>query len=178
MRSYDLRVRTLGAGLLLSIAVSACAHTAEAGFPARMALSGIGGVAPGMSVAQVQRAWGIPVVPTGTGHCRIARITTGGVRGHALFLDGRLGAVFFTAGVKSDRGIGIGSTLPDIRAAYGNSTLDWPAPNSATEIHIYTKARYLGDKRALRFDIDPGKSGLVTQIGLGGSALSFTTGRC
>ena len=183
-------MRTVLAGLLLSTvfvaglasATSVGARSREAGvgaaLPAPMTLAGVGGVAPGMTAAQVPRAWGVPVVPTGKGPCKMARIATGRVRGYALFLKGRLGAVFFTAGIKSDRGIGVGSTYDEVRAAYGESVFFWPAPDSRTGLHVYSKPRYLGDGRALRFDIDPGKTALVTQIGIGGPALRFSTGRC
>ena len=146
--------------------------------PAPMTLTGVGGVAPGMTAAQVERAWGIRVVPTGKGPCRMARIATSRVRGHGLFLEGRLGALFFTAGIRSDRGVGVGSTLDELNRAYGRSIFYWPAPESRTAVHAYTRPRYRGDKRALRFDLDPRGTGRVTQIGLGGPVLAFSTGRC
>jgi len=162
-KSVDARSRQAGAG--------------AAGLTAPMTLAGVGGVAPGMTASQVQRVWAVPVVPTGKGPCKMARIATGGARGYALFLNGRLGAGFFTAGIKRDRGIGVGSTFDELRAAYGEA-LFWPAPDSRTGFHVYSKPRYLGDGRTLRFDVDPGKTGLVTQIGIGGPALRFSTGRC
>ena len=183
-------MRTVLAGLLLAMVFVAGADSAGtrglrsghaersvAALPAPMTLAGVGGVAPGMTVAEVQRAWGVPVVPEGSGPCRMARIAVGRVRGYALFQEGRLGAVFFTAGIRSDRGIGVGSTRAAISHAYGTSLIWWPDPNSPG-YHVYTRPRYLGDKRAIRFDINPGKSGLVSQIGLGGPALSFSSGRC
>ena len=98
----------------------------------------------------------------------MARIAIGPVRCYALFQDGRLGALFFIAGVKTDRGIGIGSTSKALIKAYGPSRLLFvSAPDSPDGFHVYTRARYLGDKRALRFDLDP-RSDRVTQLGLGG----------
>jgi hypothetical protein len=131
----------------------------------------------------VQQAWGIPIVfraAKSATRCRMARVATGPVRGYALFEGGRLGAVFFTAGVKTARGIGVGSTLESLIKAYGaRRLLFWPDPNSKTGIYVYTRATYLGDARALRFDPDP-RTKQLTQIGMGGlnRGLSNSTGRC
>jgi hypothetical protein len=149
---------------------------------ARLGRDGLAGVTPGMTPLQVQHAWRIPIVLSPSRsipHCRMASIVTGPVRGYALFEDGRLGAVFFTAGVRTDRRIGVGSTLKTLTRAYGVSRLIFgPDPNS-NAIHVYTRARYLGDKRALRFDPDP-QTRRLRQIGMGSldRGLSISTGRC
>jgi hypothetical protein len=100
--------------------------------------------------------------------CQMARIATGQVRAYALFQNGRLGAVFFTAGAQTARGVRIGSSKAAVLEAYGASRLTFmPARDDAAGIHGNTKPTYLGDGRALRFDSDP-RTGLVQQIGLGG----------
>jgi hypothetical protein len=147
--------------------------------PLRITLDGVAGLTPGMTPAQVQRRLGAPIVLSDAkpgSSCRMARVVTDPLRGYALFLDGRLSALFFTAGVMTDRGIGIGSTPEDIVKAYGSSHLIfWPAPGGQALVHVYTRARYPGDGRALRFDVDPDH---VTKIGVGGRALARTNGRC
>jgi hypothetical protein len=149
---------------------------------ARLGWDGLAGVRPGMTPSQVQSAWRIPIVLSPSKsipRCRMASIVTGPVHGYALFEDGHLGAVFFTAGVRTDRGIGVGSTLKMLTTAYGASRLIFlPDPNS-TGIHVYTRARYLGDKRALRFDPDP-QTRRLRQIGMGSldRGLGISTGRC
>ena len=149
--------------------------------PLRITLEGVAGVRPGMTLAQAQSRLGSPLVLSHArpgSDCRMARISTDPLRGDALFVHERLSALFFTAGVETDRGIGIGSTRAELVKAYGASHLIfWPAPPSQASFHVYTKARYLGDGRALRFDLDV-DPGHVTRIGVGGRALARTNGRC
>jgi hypothetical protein len=78
----------------------------------------------------------------------------------------------------TDRGIGVGSTGEAIVKAYGAAKLLFAPSRTDLGIHVYTKARYLGDGRALRFDLDPPTNDVVTQIGMGGHALAISTGRC
>jgi len=174
--------------LLLALAAVGGTASGELGsrlVGARLSLDGLAGVRPGMTPSQVRAAWRVPIVLSRSKSippvrpCRMASIAIGPVRGYALFEAGHLGAVFFTAGVRTDRGIGVGSTLKMLTATYGASRLLFsPAPNR-TGVHVYTKARYGGDKRALRFDPDP-KTGRLTQIGMGSidGALGISTGRC
>ena len=134
---------------------------------APITLAGVNGVAPGMTPAQVQRAWGVPIrLKETTGSpCRRARVSAGRVRGFIVFQHGRLAALFFTAGMKTDRGIEIGSTRNALIKAYGPSGLIfWPSPNDPG-FHVYTRKRYRGDGRTLRFDLDH-QTNRVTQIGL------------
>jgi hypothetical protein len=56
--------------------------------PAPVTLHGVGGVKPGMTPAQVSKAWGVPIVlgaasPGST--CQVAQISRGAVRGYATF---------------------------------------------------------------------------------------------
>jgi hypothetical protein len=167
------------AAAAMSSSVAAGAADADSGLrAAQVTLAGVAGVTPGMTPLQVQGVWEIPIVLTGPigSPCRMARVVAGPVRGYALFQHGRLGALFFTAGVKTDRGIEVGSTSKAIIKAYGSSRLlFWPSPDSSG-IDVYTRKRYPGDGRALRFDLDP-QTHRVTQIGLGGRELSRTSGR-
>jgi hypothetical protein len=171
--------------LLVASAVVDSGPAAVAGgrtvMPLRITLDGVAGLAPGMTPAQVRRTLRAPIVLSDAkpgSNCRMARIANDPLRGYALFLDGRLSALFFTAGVRTDRGIEMGSPLNEIVEAYGSSHLIfWPAPGGQRSVHVYTRARYLGDGRALRFDLDADPDH-VTKIGLGGRALNRTRGRC
>lgn len=78
-------------------------------------------------------------------HCRMARLALGPARGYALFEQGQLSALFFTAGVKTDRGIGIGSTSKALEKAYGSSRLLFAPAGDSLGIHVYTRKRYLRD---------------------------------
>ena len=150
-----------------AIAASVAADAdARFGTP-QITLAGVNGVAPGMTPGQVQRAWGIPIRLTETtgSLCRRARVSVGRVRGFALFQYGHLAALFFTSGVKTDRGIEIGSARNALIEAYGSSRLIfWPSPIDPG-FHVYTRKRYRGDGRTLRFDLDH-RTNRVTQIGL------------
>jgi hypothetical protein len=143
MRVLELRqqpcqhaaMRRYAALALLAFAV---APTTDSGagtkspLPAPIALSGVGGVAPNMSLAQVQRAWRIrlPFVAqldgssTGTS---VGVICSKGVRGAALFHgpdsspSDTLLQLWFVAGEKTDTGITIGSTVAALRSTYGSS---------------------------------------------------------
>ena len=175
------------AGLVVALVGVGGVAGAEQAHPlvgAHLTLDGVAGVAPGMTPVQVRGAWGIPIVVGASkkgSKCRMARVASGPVRGYALFEKGRLSAVFFTAGMRTDRGIGVGSTTEALTMAYGAAKLLFvPARNSRSAIHVYTRARYLGDKRALRFDLDPQVNRVVTQIGMGSidGGLAVSAGRC
>jgi hypothetical protein len=90
--------------------------------PTLVTLDGVGGVLPGMTAAQVSRIWRTPVrlgPDAASAGCRTAKISTGRVRGYALFENGKLGAVWFDRGVRTPSGITIGSTVPQLVRAYG-----------------------------------------------------------
>ena len=175
------RIKRCGLGVSIAALLIGGA-AAAAGSVGTITLGGWAGVTPGMTPLQMQRVLGAPIVQASAkrgSHCRMARIAIGPVRGYALFQDGRLGGIFFSSGVKTDRGIGVGSTRRALIKAYGASRLIfWPAPSNRHRFDVYTKQRYRGDARALRFDLDL-RTDRVTQLGLGGlRTLSITSGRC
>jgi hypothetical protein len=154
--------------VLVLASTLAAAGVAAAGVstPARVALDGVSGVRPGMSVAAVSARWGVPLRPSYEVRptCGTARIERPGIVGQAIFMPrGRFGAVFFRRGAVTGRGIRIGSTLAQLRRAY-------PRLTSRPDRYIHGGRHYfLRRARAphweLRVDVSPEKR--VTQIAFG-----------
>ena len=132
--------------------------------PAPVTLHGVGGVTPGMTPAQVAKAWGVPitlsVAPPGS-TCQTATIRKGGVTGYAIFERKRFGAVFFRGGVKTDTGIQVGVPITNVKKAYGAKL-----KLSPSKYNPKARTGFVGTKWKLRFDIDAG--GRVSGIGFAG----------
>lgn len=146
--------------------------TLLAAFPAPVTLQGVGGVKPGMTPAQVSKAWGMPVTlgaasPGST--CQVAQIARGAIRGYAIFERKRFGAVFFRAGERTDTGIRRGSTLATLRKAYGAKLKVYPDKYTPK-----AKSAYVGGAWKLRFDVNP--QGKVTVIAFGGTPVTYVEG--
>lgn len=146
------------AALAAAGAVGASAAAATTDLPAPVTLDGVGGVVPGMTVAQVAAAWGVPLraVPSA---CTVVSIRRGPMHGRALFAYGRFGAVFFDRGAAAPGGIAIGSTLAGLRRAYGGRL------QGERGSHFYFLTRGRGPHWQLRFDTD--RANRVVQIGFG-----------
>ena len=144
-----------------------------AALPAPVTLHGVGGVTPGMTPAQVAKAWGVPItlsLPPRGSTCQTATIRKGGVTGYAIFERKRFGAVFFRGGVKTDTGIQVGVPLTNVKKAYGTKLKLVPS-----KYNPKAKTGYVaGVKWKLRFDIDAG--GRVSGIGFGGVAVTYVEG--
>jgi hypothetical protein len=152
--------------LLASTLVGAGVAAAGLSAPARVTLDGVGGARPGMNVAVVSAAWGVPLRPNYEVRptCGTASIKRPGIVGQAIFMPrGQFGAVFFLNGAVTGRGIRIGSTLAQLRRAY-------PKLSSRPDRYIHGGRNYfLRRARAphweLRVDVSPEKR--VTQITFG-----------
>jgi hypothetical protein len=156
--------------LLLAIAVALAAFVAagrgalEA--PVRVTLTGVEGARPGMSAAAVSATWGMRLRPSYEVRpdCGQAPLDRRGLEGSAIFTPrGRFAAIFLRKGAVTGRGIRIGSTLAQLRRAYGSLT-------SRPDRYVHGGRQYfLRRARAphweLRFDVGPGKR--VTQIAFG-----------
>src|SRR5215203_1583309 len=87
--------------------------------PSIVTLDGVGEVRPGLTVTQVEQRFGIDLHPAGFGAgCARAPFRSGIVRGHATFVRGRLGSLWFDRGVLAGRGIGTGATLTRLQRTY------------------------------------------------------------
>ena len=103
----------------LALAVVPAATPASDFVPSIVTLDGVGEVTPGQSVAQVERRFAVDLRPeTISPGCSQAPFRSGPVRGHALFLRGRLGSLWFDRGVIAGRGIAIGASFAALKRAY------------------------------------------------------------
>ena len=168
------------AGVALGLAIVAATGTAVAAAaltsPVRVTLDGVGRVSPGMSAATASARWGVPLALdySGTGSiCGAALLRRRGIDGYAVFIRGRFGAVFFRRGAITPRGIRIGSTLAQLRAAYGS--LLRSRPNEYTpRARDYFVRRARRPRWELRFDVGP--RGRVTQIAFGDESVRLVEG--
>src|SRR3954463_10535486 len=122
--NWKRSVSAFAAALFLAAPGAPAARVAvdsQRGLPRVVTLDGVAGVVPGLSAAEVSSRWGIAVRPRGgaSAGCPTATINVAGVRGYALFERGRLGAVFFERGVRTPSRIRIGSTVSQLKRAYG-----------------------------------------------------------
>ena len=157
--------------LVLALTVGA----RSAGAAIIVTVDGAGGMRPGMDVAAVESLLGVALridrLYTGN-PCGTATFRTPGVEGYALFFGSRLASLWFEQGVRTGRGIRIGSTVAALRRAY---------PNLRSRPDAYTPgARNLFFRRPeaphwrLRFDVSQGRR--VTRIAFGNDTVFLTEG--
>jgi hypothetical protein len=171
------RARTGVAVALAAAGVAAAAGPAFAVAPDLVTLDGVNGAVPGLTVAQAGERWGITLklgdaLPGSD--CRTAPIVTGGPsRGYALFLDGRLDAVFLFRGARTGKEVRIGSTLARVRAAYGPRLRSRPDKYTPGAVNLFV-TRAKAPHWQLRIDVSPARR--VTGIAFGGPAVRLVEG--
>jgi hypothetical protein len=147
--------------------------TLLAALPAPVTLQGVGGVVPGMTPGRVSTAWATYIrlsyeIPGS--ECATAAIKKGKVRGYAIFENARFGAVFFFGGpVRTDTGIRLGSTMAQVKTAYGSRAKIYPDKYTPKAKNVF-----VGGKWKLRFDVNP--KGRVTVIAFGGRPVTYVEG--
>lgn len=133
---------------------------------------------PGLSVSQTSARWGgIPLVlgedPMGS-PCRAAPIGKGrNPGGYAIFQDGSFDAVFLRRGARTGKGVRIGSTRAEVRAAYGRRLRSRPDKYTPGAVNLFV-TRANTPHWQLRIDLSP--AGRVTQIGFGGPSVRLVEG--
>jgi hypothetical protein len=153
---------------LAGVVVLVAAGAAPAGMraPVRVTLDGVAGVHPGMSPAAVSARWDVDLhldyeVRPDCGETDFRRPP---IEGSLVFTPrGRFGAVFFRRGAVTGRGIRVGSTVGQLRRAYGSLT-------SRPDRFVPGGRDYFARSRAAphwELRIDVAASGRVTQIAFG-----------
>ena len=157
----------------LALAVVPTATSAPDFVPSIVTLDGVGDVTPGQSVAQVERRFALDLRPeTISPGCAQASFRSGPVRGHALFLGGRLGSLWFDRGVIAGRGIAIGASFAALKRAYRTLEIRRDAYVPAAR-NVYVR-RTRAPHWRLRFDVSP--QGRVTRIAFGDRSVYRTEG--
>jgi len=132
-------------------------------------LDGVAGVTPGMGSARVAELWGIARARADR-PCSTVKfhVSDGNLNGYALFLHGRLGAVFFTSGASTATGLHIGTRKGRLRSLYGAQLRTVPGSSS------YFLVRKKSPHWQIRFDVS---KGAVSLIGFGDETVHFV-GSC
>ena len=172
---YPARVRpavVLLVVLACLAAVSAAVASSQS-IPSIVTLDGVGDVRPGQSVGQVERSFGIDLRPeTISPGCAQAFFRSGAVRGHALFIRGRLGSLWFERGVIAGRGIGLGASFAAVKRAYRTLEVRRDA-YVPTARNVFVR-RTAAPHWRLRFDVS--EQGRVTRIAFGDRSVYRTEG--
>ena len=143
--------------------------------PARVTLDGVGGVRPGLTERQVEARWGIRLrLDNAFGlECQPAPVRVGTLDGYAIFLRGRFGALFLRRGAVTGNGVRIGSTLTQLRRAYGRGLTSRPNKYTPGARDFFVR-RARAPHWQLRIDVSP--RGRVTQIAFGDDAVRLVEG--
>jgi hypothetical protein len=158
---------------LLALAAASAAAASRQYVPSIVTLDGVGEVRPGKSVTQVERSFGIDLRPeTISPGCAQAFFRSGPVRGHALFIRGRLGSLWFDRGVIAGRGISLGASFAALKRAYRMLEIrrDAYVPAARNAFVRRTRAPHW----RLRFDVSA--QGRVTRIAFGDRSTYRTEG--
>ena len=163
----EIRRPVIAAAIAASLI--ACVSAAASSPPAVVTLDGVSGVRPGMSPAQVEHLWGFrlqleggPAFPG----CETAVFRVGPIRGSVLFQNKRFRAAWFSRGIRTPSGIRIGSTVAELKRAYG-SRLTREHALYVRDVWLYYLRRSKSPHWRLRFDVSA--AGRVASIGFGDS---------
>jgi hypothetical protein len=163
----------LRVALALAAATAVAALAGPAGAAVTVTVDGVAGARPGMREAAVERALGTPLrIDYLHPSCGTAGLRIGTTRGYALFYGPRLASLWFERGARTGRGIHIGSTVAELRAAYPRlrSRADHYVPDA---LNLFYR-RPVAPHWRLRFDVSP--QGRVTGIAFGNESVFLVEG--
>jgi hypothetical protein len=122
-----------------------------------------------MTVHELAAAWRLSArtVPS---LCTYIPFSVGKSHGRALFIEGKLGAVFFDRGARTAPGIGIGSSLGMLRRSYGRRL------QSDSGSHFYFLTGRAHPRWQIRFDTNAANR--VVQIAFGETASVHVVAGC
>jgi hypothetical protein len=158
------RILAVATTVTLGLAtLAAGAQSRPTSLPAPVTLAGVGGVKYGMTLSQVRRHWGrIAVVLEGGGSSvdGYAPVCGGPMRGAAHFNGPDLGpvslnSVTFLKGARTDKNVGIGSSLHARQAAYGSQLI--PDPNDSGYGYLVFDTSVRRRQPAIAFRLDDTK---------------------
>lgn len=158
---------------VLLVAALACMGAAA---PARLSPDGYGPAKVGMTHGQVERALGVTLEDAEVFTEGCLESGPAGNRPGVMFMfeDGRLTRVTTTddASVRTAGGLHVGSSVAEVRKAYGKSLVREPAPYADAPAHDLFAWR--SPRRGLRFEID--EKGRVAAIHAGSESIRYIEG--
>lgn len=157
---------------LASLLLTSPAPGAVRDLPGVVTLDGAGSVRPGLTLREVERRLGVPLRAERFGACTMAFFGPGNPARYAIFWRGRLGSVWFEGGVRTDRGIRIGSRMSELRKAYPRALVRRDYYDHAARNVFVRRAR--APHWRLRFDVSP--EGRVTRIAFGNRTVFLVEG--
>jgi hypothetical protein len=110
------------------------------GGPSTIGLGSLHGAKPGMSQSQIQAALQVPVkvdYPQAFPGCGTADVSLGGRKAVLWFVGRKFARADFDGGARTAKGIAIGSSLAQLRKAYGGALRSKRQPYAAPGVNDY-----------------------------------------